>query len=182
MSEDFVRQTWEALRREKGTEEQKVREEERNLLESKRKIEISQARIAEIASFMADFRAFYGGGRRAQAETPPELGGPCPISVEQVRAVHAAGGYPDLLDALALATPGRYLHARTAAKWAMDAGTIPGTLDALRTKYAKHLQRSDRWTKIGRGWHQLQDQADIPFLTEEFPHDSDEDTALTADS
>ena len=112
-----------------------------------------EGRLARVRDYMRHFRSFHFGEETAQAGSYLfEPGGTCPIPMEELGQFE---NYQDALRALGAASPGGYVHGRTAGQWLIDAEVLAGlSVDDARMRVSKYMGRSREWERVPeqRGW------------------------------
>lgn len=116
-------------------------------------IATEQDRLKEIQDFQAAFRSFYfGKGHATGPQCVFEPGGICPLPIDDMKGLD---GYQTALKALGMASPGGYVHGRTAGQWLIDAGILEGlSVNDARIRLSKFMSRSTEWERVEgkRGW------------------------------
>ena len=116
-------------------------------------IEEKSGRLREVQDYKAAYKRFhFGQGRGSEPAASFEPGGPCPVPAEELQELE---GYQAALRALGTASPGGYVHGRTAGQWLIDAGILEGlSVDEARMWVSKYMARSKDWERVTeqRGW------------------------------
>ena len=116
-------------------------------------IEEKSGRLREVQEYKDAYSKFhFGQGRGSEPAASFEPGGPCPVPAEELQEMV---GYQAALRALGKASPGGYVHGRTAGEWLIDAGILEGlSVDEARMRVSKYMARSKEWERVTeqRGW------------------------------